>query len=406
MATDVRTSRKTTGHATPDRWPTPGCFDDIRILEIGDECVDFCGLLMAGEGADVIKIEPPEGSPSRNIGPFLDDLPDRNRSLHFWTYNRGKRGITLDFASPEGRARYVELVKTADVIIDAQGLGVMDALKLGYDPLSAIRPGLIYCSITPFGLTGPWRHFKTSDLIHQALGGSAYCIGYDQVSPGKWDTPPFMAQAWHSFAIAAEHAAVAIAAAVFHRDSSGEGQFIDVSMHDACAQSTEATVSRYIYNGRHQVRNVPQQVRCADGRYLAIVIVLLRLANLPKLVEMLLASGECDELTDPKYRDTAMLKTPAAIDSLVPVLKRWVGKRKAADAFHQLQTCAVLCGPARPPEDLLEDPQSIARQDFVDIEHPELNRSFTYPRHPRIQTETPWRWGPRAPLLGEHNEDI
>src|SRR5688572_1496022 len=107
--------------ATPGLWPTPGCFDDIRVLEVGNETGEFAGMLMAGEGADVIKIEPPSGSPSRRIGPFYEDKPDPNRSLFFWMYNRAKRGITLDLTQPEGRSTYLSLVATAEVIIDAEG---------------------------------------------------------------------------------------------------------------------------------------------------------------------------------------------------------------------------------------------------------------------------------------------
>src|SRR5688572_10210426 len=99
--------------ATPGLWPTPGCFDDVRVLEIGDEKVDFCGMLLAGEGGDVVKIEPPAGSPSRRIGPFYEDKPDSERSLFFWTYNRGKRSVTVDLSRQDGRLAYLELVRSA-----------------------------------------------------------------------------------------------------------------------------------------------------------------------------------------------------------------------------------------------------------------------------------------------------
>jgi crotonobetainyl-CoA:carnitine CoA-transferase CaiB-like acyl-CoA transferase len=215
-----------------------------------------------------------------------------------------------------------------------------------------------------------------------------------------------MAQAWHSYAIAAEHAAVAIAAAFYHRHLGGPGQLIDVSIHDACAQSTEATVHRYIYKGRNQVRNPPQQMRSADGRFLAVVVVLLRMANLPKLVELLTDSGLGQELKDPRFRDTAYLRSAEATGTIAATLRKWVATKTVEEAFHGLQNCAVLCGPVRPPEDLLDDPQSRERGDFVEVEHPELGKRFIYPRHPRSQTETPWRWGPRAPLLGEHNSEL
>src|SRR5258708_7366339 len=115
----------------------------MRVVEIGDETGDFCGMLLAGEGAAVIKVEPPAGSPSRRIGPFFEDRQDKNGSLYFWTYNRGKRSVILDIAPPEGRRRYLELVEHADVIIDAQGIGFMDALDLGYDRISEINKRIV-----------------------------------------------------------------------------------------------------------------------------------------------------------------------------------------------------------------------------------------------------------------------
>ena len=392
---------------------TPGFFDDMRVVEVGGESVDFCGMLLAGEGADVIKVEPPEGSPSRRIGPFYEDRPDKDRSLFFWTYNRGKRGVTLDLDSARDRQRYLDLVRTADVIIDAQPAGHMNALGLGYDAVKQVNTGAVYCSITPFGLYGPWRDFKGSDLIHQALGGSAYCIGYSQQSPGQWDTPPFMAQSWHSYAIAAEHAAVAIAAAFYWRhhpgnrtDGGGRGQFIDVSIHDACAQSTEGTVPRYIYTGRNQVRNAPQQIRCADGRFIALVITMLRIANLAKLRQLLAPAGLDKELEDPRFVTADYIKTPEATQRIAATLGRWAATKTAEEAFHALQRCNVVCAPNRPPEELLDDAQCRERNNFVDIEHPELGRHFTYARHPSLRSEASWRTGPRAPLLGEHDNEV
>jgi crotonobetainyl-CoA:carnitine CoA-transferase CaiB-like acyl-CoA transferase len=373
-------------------------------LEIGDPTADFCGMLLAGEGVNVIKVEPPEGSRSRNVGPFLNDVRTPDQSLFFWMYNRGKRGISLDLTHQDDRQRFLELSAAADVIIDGQGLGVMDGLGVGYDTVSSLNNRVIYCSITPFGLTGPWKNFKGCDLVHQALGGSAYCIGYDQIADNRWDTPPLMPQAWHSFAIAAEHAAVAIAAAVIYRDHTDSGQLIDVSIHDACAQSTEATVTRYIYNGRNQVRGLPQQFRCGDNHYLAVVLNFLHQADLPRLVELLKRGGAIDDQsTESELIDRSYIQTSEGREKLGDALTEWAASQSTETAFLQLQDCGVICGPVHPPEDLIEDAHSVERQDFVEIDHPELNRSFVYPRQPSIRSETPWRWGPRAPLLGEHN---
>ena len=392
--------------ATPGLWPTPGCFDDVRVLEIGDEKGEFCGRLLSGQGADVIKIEPPGGSSTRDFGPFYEDVQGPNRSLFFWMYNRGKRGITLDLAKNEGREAYLRLVETAEVVLDTQGIGDMDELGLGYQHVRERNPDIVYCSITPFGLTGPWRDFKASDLIHLALGGSTYCCGYDPVVPGKWDTPPMTPQMWHAYCVGGEHSAIAIAATLLYRQVSGQGQFIDASIHDACAQCTEQTVSRYIYHGIDQSRRLPGQIKCADGLYLNGG-GLNRPTNLARVVEVLAEAGMAEDLGDPQlYGDPSYIENREVISHISELVAQWAATKPVMEVFHALQSCRSTCAPVRPPEALIDDPQCIAREDFVEIEHPELGKKFIYPRHPRRQTETPWRWGPRAPLVGEHNDRV
>lgn len=386
------------------RWPTPGCFDDVRVLEIGDEKSEFCGLLLAGEGAEVIKIEPPGGGASRSIGPFYQGREEPNGSLFFWTYNRAKRGVTLDLTKQAGRVIYRDLVASADVVIDGRGAGVMDGLGLGYDGVRQVNPDVLYCSITPFGLTGPWRDFKGSDLVHLALGGSTYCCGYDAVSPGKWDTAPMTPQAWHAYCVGGEHAAMAVAATLLYRQATGDGQLIDVSIHDACAQCTEGTVPRYIYNRTEQPRRSPNLVKCADGDYLNLMF--LPPADVGKVASLLAQCDMAEDLADPKYRGTSFAARIQLMPRVTEVVGRWAATRPVMEVFQALQSCGVACAPVRPPEELISDPHCIERQDFVEVEHPELGKTFVYPRAPRHQTETPWRWGPRAPMVGEHNGEV
>jgi crotonobetainyl-CoA:carnitine CoA-transferase CaiB-like acyl-CoA transferase len=377
----------------------PGCFDNVRVLELGDERGEFCGMLMAGQGADVIKIEPPEGSPSRRIGPFYQDSPGADRSLFFWNYNRAKRSIVLDLDNRESdRACYGELVQIADVIVDSLGAGVMDRLGLGYEFAAHRRPDIIYCSITPFGTNGPWRDLKASDLIHSALGGMAYCCGYDPDKDGRWDSPPFNPLGWQSYCVAGEHAAVAIAAALLCRQRGGPGQFIDAAIHDACAHSTEGTVPRYIFNGVDQTRRFPSQVRCSDGAYLNVLG--LPPADFKKVAELLAHDGFTNDAERLAKTD------PSHFFEFSEMVSGWAASKPVMQAFQLLQSCGVACGPVRYPEELLDDLQCVARENFVEIEHPELGHNFLYPRHPRRQDKTPWRYGPRAPLLGEHTEQI
>jgi crotonobetainyl-CoA:carnitine CoA-transferase CaiB-like acyl-CoA transferase len=379
---------------------TPGCLDDVRVLEVGDQRGEYCGMLLAGQGADVVKIEPPGGSPSRSIGPFYQDVRDPNRSLFFWNYNRAKRGVVIDLAVSDGRDFYTALVRGADVIVDSQGPGVMDKLGLGYDFAAQLNPNIIYCSITPFGLNGPWQDLKASDLVHSALGGMAYCCGYDPLEGESkaWDTPPFNPLGWQIWCKAGEHSAMAVMAALLYRQMGGGGQLIDAAIHDAIAHSTEGTVPRYIFNGVDQTRRLPMQVRCADGVYLNVLG--LPPADFKKVAEMVARDGFKEDA------ETLLKADHSQFQALPGMLARWAAARPAMEAFKSLQACGMAAGAVRYPEDMTDDPHCIARENFVDIEHPELGRSFLYPRQPRRQPTTPWRPGPRAPLLGEHTNEI
>src|SRR5579875_1319128 len=384
--------------ATAGLHSTPGCLDDVRVLEIGDQRGEYCGMLLAGHGADVIKIEPPTGSPSRAIGPFYQDIRDPDRSLFFWNYNRAKRGVVIDLNSSEGRDFYTALIRTADAVVDSQGPDVMDRLGLGYDWAAGISPNIIYCSITPFGVNGPWRDPQGPALVHSAVGGMAYCCGYGPVEGSRWDTPPFNPLGWQTWCKAGEHAAMAVMAALLCRQMGGPGQFIDAAIHDAMAHSTEGTVPRYIFNGVDQTRRLPMQVRCADGVYLNVLG--LPPADFKKISEMVARDGLVEDAEALRTTD------PSRFQALPSMLARWAARRPAMEAFRALQGCGLAAGAVRYAEDMIADPHCQARQNFVEIEHPELGRSFLYPRQPRQQAATPWRSGPRAPLLGEHTEAI
>src|SRR5262249_47813393 len=131
--------------------PSESYLSDIRVLELGDEQGEYCGRLLAGLGADVIKVEPPGGSSSRRIGPFYQDEPDPEHSLFFWQYNLGKRSVALDLEKPEARERFLDLVASADVILDSTPRGYLDRLGLGQEALRARFPALLFARLSPFG---------------------------------------------------------------------------------------------------------------------------------------------------------------------------------------------------------------------------------------------------------------
>ena len=254
--------------------------DGTVVIENGDERGEFAGVLLASFGADVIKLEGRQGSPSRRLGPFSSSQPDPEQSLCFWRYNLGKKSVRLEVDQPAGRNVLERLGQRADVIIDAGEAADIDR-RLGlYQAMRESNPRLIVCTITPFGLDGPYRNFKMTDLTQLAMGGVMASCGYDPRPDKMYDTPPIAPGMWHAYHIACEHAVIAITAALNFRELdelTGEGDCIDVSIHEAVSTCTEVALPSYIYNekvvqrqtGRHAGvgRTPPWLRRTKDGRY-------------------------------------------------------------------------------------------------------------------------------------------
>ena len=150
---------------------------DLTVLDLAGPMGLYCTKQLADLGADVIKIEPPDGDPIRAIGPFYHDEPAPEKSLYWFHFNTNKRSITLDIESPDGKDILKKLIKTADIMVETFQPGYLDAIGLGYSVLKEINPGLILTSITPFGQTGPYKDFKASDLIGLAMGGLVFICG-------------------------------------------------------------------------------------------------------------------------------------------------------------------------------------------------------------------------------------
>jgi crotonobetainyl-CoA:carnitine CoA-transferase CaiB-like acyl-CoA transferase len=394
--------------------PLPGALAGLRILELADHTGHFCGKLLGDLGADVVKIEPPGGEPSRKIGPFLDDVPHLERSLSFWYYNTSKRGLTLNLETADGRKLFERLAATADVMLETFRPGFLGSLGLDYESLCNHNPRLIQCSLTPFGQTGPWRDFLSSDLLHMAAGGEMASCGYDEMDVP--DAPPIApggGNAWH---MGCHFAYMAIMAALVHRNVSGQGQYIDASIHEACALTTEAAIANYLYRGEvlrrqtgrhHAAGPTPRtQFRAKDGKYVcALVAGRLTPRYVAELADLLDINGMAGDLRDPKYRDPAAIaaNTSHIIDDLVAA---FIASLPAEEVYHAAQERGFTWGAVRPPEALLDDPHLHDRGFWKEVEHPELDRSFIYPGEAAIYNGSPWRISRRAPLIGEHNIEI
>ena len=401
--------------ATPTRGPLTG----IRVIELADEQAEYCGLILAGLGADVVKVEPPGGSPSRRIGPFYEDCEDPERSLFFWQYNRGKRSIVLDLGQAADRDRFRALVVTADVLLDSTPRGELEARGLDAETLMQQSPTLIAARISPFGDHGPWAGFKGSDLVHLALGGVMMNCGYDPAPDGKYDLPPIAPQMWHAYHVAGEQMSMAILAALLFRFRTGRGQRVSCAIHEAVAKSTEVDLMTWVMrralvlrqtcrHARESVSPHPSIVHTKDGRW-----VMAALGTVPgetaKLVALLDRYG-IEAGLDPQQ--PAGAPGGRFVPGTGPVARKRDHAMEAVQRFvraftyesvpwREAQEAGMLWAPLRKPHENAMDPHWLARHSCAEVEHPELGRSFRYATSKWIATRTVWSVGRRAPLLDE-----
>jgi crotonobetainyl-CoA:carnitine CoA-transferase CaiB-like acyl-CoA transferase len=396
-----------------------GPLEGIVVVEAGGQLSEFAGRILAGGGADVIKVEPPGGSPTRRIGPFHEDTPHPDRSLYFWQYNLGKRGITLDLDSEDGQALFRSLAAAGDVVLDGTPPGWLGGRGLGHDDLAALNPRLISCAVTPFGQWGPYRDFAGGDLVQLALGGQMMVCGYDPAGDfdpaqpaSSYDTPPIAPQMWHSLHVSGVNAAIAVTGALLARETTGAGQFIDVSAHEALAACTELAVPMWIYNGAPMFRQTgrhafpaisqPFQYPTGDGKWMMAMGSIGFGESWRRFVQLLQSYGVAGDLADPRYEDVRYRSQPGPATHISEITQLLLATGEAEDLMRSAQELGLPWSVVRRPEENLDDPHWEERGAFAQVEHPELGKSYTYLGGPWVSADMPWVTGPRAPLVGEH----
>lgn len=391
-----------------------GLLNGLRVLEISDEKAAQCGKLLAAQGAEVIKIEPPWGDPSRQYGPFVHDRPDPELSLHFWHYNVNKRGVTLDLSSPRGADVFQQLVAGADIVVDATPIDFLRQHRLDYPALRELKAGLMMVSVTPFGQDGPYRDYKSSDLIHLAMGGIMAICGYDPAEDGTYDTPPIAPQMWHAYHIASHYAFIGLLGALFHRNQTGAGQFIDISIHESCSANTEFSMPFYMYNEinvqrlthRHAYPDVtlPVAHRAADGYYVCAGSIPSP-TSMRSAARMVIDHGVTGPELLERLADDAFAVSYEAREEVIGYVKQYIATHTAEEAYHTAQSYDLAWGAIRRPEDNLQDAQFRARGNIAELEHEGLGK-LPYTTAPWLSEDVPWLVHHRAPRLGEHNQAI
>ncbi len=373
--------------------------DAVRVVERTDESADYCGRLLAGLGADVVKAEPPEGAPSRHVGPFLDDEPGPDRSLAFWADNVGKRSVVVD--DDEVSA----LCAGADVLVHTLRPGEAEARGLDFTSLHERTPGLVVCAVTPFGSDGPWADYLADDLVLMALGGSMAACGYGPGPDGVYDTPPLASHGDQAWRTASTYAAVAVLGALAWRARSGQGQFIDVSAHECSASMTEWHLMTYLCSGGVHRRGPHPTLTAADGRQVAALNPdFLGPHVFAGMLAMLEEQGVAGALSDPAFADP--VHRAGNYREVWRALKRLAEKNDGETLYQLGQGAGLPWGVIRSPEEVLADRHLRARGHFVELEHPELDRSVTYAGAPFLAHGSPWVMRRRPPLLGEHTAEV
>lgn len=391
-----------------------GMLSCYRVLDLTDAKGFFCGKILGDLGADVVKIEKPGGEPDRARGPFYKDIVDPEKSLYWFAYNTNKRSITLDIEKADGKALFKSLVKTADFVIESFPVGYMDSLGLGYDELSKVNPGIIMASITPFGVSGPYKDYKASDIVVMALSSLMYSTGYA-------DRPPVWISLPHAFLIAAAEAAAGVLMALHHRHRIGEGQHVSTSAQEMVLDATWDIPTWYFadkivrkreggyYTQPATKLKCRQQWPCKDG-YITFFFYggIMGIAGNQALVEWMDSEGfATGHLKQVKWLELDWAKMS---QEEVHLLEEPTGKFFLTHTKNELYKGAVERGiilyPLGNAKDLLENEQLAARKYWVEVEHPELGATITYPGAFTTLSENPWKIRRRAPLIGEHNTEI
>lgn len=378
--------------------------DQIRVVELGSGiALSFAGKLFADFGADVIKVEPPEGDESRRLGPFPHDRPDPETSAAFAFFNRNKRGVTLNLADPAGQSLLADLTAGADLVLAGLSLGDLAAAGITQDALIARRPGAVLASLTPFGEDGPYAGFAATALIADSIAGPMSVNGNPGRAPLSKPFNVVASQVGNAFASAAM-------AAVFASSRGAPGQTVEVSATDVLMTCFDRrAICHIVYQLTGDIVQRPfggsaggvlprGRNRCADGW--------VEIATLPIWVPRMLATFADAQLTEYFAQHADAATRPETAQMVQPVLEAWLGARTTAECF---EAATLRNGwpvyPIYEPRDVLVDRHYIERDSFVEFDHPVAGT--------QKQLGAPWRMGEGgfearrpAPTLGQHNDDV
>lgn len=369
---------------------------DVRVLELGQLIAGpFAGMMLAGFGAEVIKVEPPQGGdPMRGWR-----MVHEGTSLWWASIARNKKSITLDLREEEGRALLRRLVQKCDILIENFRPGRMEEWGLGYDVLSRDQPGLIMVRVSGWGQDGPYAKRPGFASVAEGIGGLRYIVG-------EPERPPVRTGLSLGDSLAGLHAVIGTLAALHHRDKTGRGQIVDTAIYESVFNMMESTLSEYDFAGHVRERSgaklagiVPSNTyRCGDGKYIIIG------GNGDSIFQRLMRAAERPDLAE----DPRLLKNPGRVTHEAEIdqaIEGWTSRHPYAYVIDALERAEVPAGPIHSIADITRDPQFLARKMFEQIKLPD-GRDLKVPAFVPRLSETPatTRWPGEA--LGAHNAEI
>ncbi|RID87567.1 CoA transferase [Peribacillus asahii] len=367
--------------------------EGLLVLDLGQIYNGpYCSLMLAYQGAKVVKVEPMDG----------ESLRKRRKDCHeFLMFNSNKLGITLNLKTEEGKELFLDLVKKADVVLENYARGVMDRLGLGYETLKEVNPRLIYATGKGYGLEGPYADWPAMDITIQAISGVMSSTGFP-------DGPPVKAGPAFSDIMGAIHLFGGITTALYQREKTGKGQLVEVAMHDTMYPvlasplggfyRSEGTLPERTGNRHSGLAIAPYNVYPVKDGYIAIFCDAQRhwesLAN---------HIGRADLLEDSRFRTNVdRAKNVEVIDK---ILTDWLADKKKWDIVEGFYEARIPSAPVLSIAEVADDPHLIARKMIVEIDHPEKGK-IKVPGSPIRLSDSPLDEVVPAPLLGQHTDKV
>jgi len=379
----------------------PGPLDGLRVVECSaNSSASYAGKLLADLGAEVVKVEPPDGDPQRAYGPFPGGEPHPEKSGAFLYRNCNKLGVTLDLTHKRGQGVLTQLLQDADALIHDYTPTEAERRGLVYDAIGGDHPKLVMTSITPFGQDGPYRDYKAYDLTTLSAGGWTWINGW----PNYPHLPPLRPFGNQGEYQAGVNGALATMGALFGRLRTGKGQHIDISAQECITAILEMTYVFWPYAQTPAVRWGQRPIhpidffQCKDGGW--IFVLCIEEHQWQALVELM----ETPEWTTWEVAANRFVRA-SNWDALRPFMEEWVAQWNLDDLYHAAQKKRIPFAPASTISTLLDSEHLKARGFFVEVAHPEGGK-LTQPGAPYKLSATPWEIRSPAPTLGQHNDVV